>query len=392
MKTTFCPGSVDPMGEQRYLEDNDRLLSELDRIGQRKQLPSRGDISLSSNDYLFLTRHPRLIAAAKDELDRSGTGSGGSRLLAGNHPLNRDLETAISTFKKGPSALLFSTGYQANLSTLSAFSGLIDLFYSDELNHASLIDGLRLSRKETVIFPHNNCQWIREDLVLRSRTGEPLPRFMIVTESLFSMEGDQSPLSDLIELAEERDGLLLIDEAHATGTLGPTGRGALEALGIEWDPDRIILTGTFSKALGGLGGFAVCHPDYRELLISKGRGFIYSTSLPPSVLASNLEAVRILGEDPKIVSLLQNRVRTTRSALGLPSGDSPILPIRAPRDRLLRFQEHLLESGLLAPIIHPPTVPDGSEQIRISLTLGWEESWIQRVIKVFWEEVRSTSH
>ncbi|MHB1605545.1 MAG: aminotransferase class I/II-fold pyridoxal phosphate-dependent enzyme [Leptospirales bacterium] len=380
------------MSDQRYLEENDRLLSELDRTGQRKHLPSRGDLSLSSNDYLALTRHPRLIAAAKNELDRSGTGSGGSRLLAGNHPLNRDLETAISAFKRGPSALVFSTGYQANLSTLSALGGLIDLFYSDELNHASLIDGLRLSKKETVVFPHNNTQWIREDLARRDRNGEHLPRFMIVTESLFSMEGDQAPLSDLIELAEERNGLLLIDEAHATGTLGPTGRGALEAQGIEWDPDRVILTGTFSKALGGLGGFAVCHPDYRELLISKGRGFIYSTSLPPSVLASNLEAIRLLDEDSKTVSLLQQRVRSIGSAIGLPSGDSPILPIQAPIDHLLRFQEHLLESGLWAPIIHPPTVPEGSERIRMSITLGWEETWIQRVIKVFGQNIHMEAH
>lgn len=375
------------MDEQRYLEANDRLLSELDRTGQRKQLPSRGDISLSSNDYLFLTRHPRLIGAARDELSRSGTGSGGSRLLSGNHPLNRELESAIAAFKRGPSALVFSTGYQANTSTLSAFGNLLDLFYSDELNHASLIDGLRLSRKETVVFPHNNIAWIEEDLDRRTRGTDSSPRFMIVTESLFSMEGDQAPLTDLIRLVRQRDGLLLLDEAHATGTLGRTGRGGLEASGIEWDPDRLILTGTFSKALGGLGGFAVCHPDFRELLISKGRGFVYSTSLPPSVLASNLEAIRLLEEDSEIVHLLQERVHLIRSAIGLPPDDSPILPILASEDRLLRFQEVLLESGLWAPLIRPPTVPSGSERIRISVTLGWEESWIQRIIKVFGQEI-----
>ncbi|MHB1285637.1 MAG: aminotransferase class I/II-fold pyridoxal phosphate-dependent enzyme [Leptospirales bacterium] len=376
------------MGEQRYLEANDHLLTGLDKIGQRKQLPSRGDISLSSNDYLSLTHNPRLIAAAREELSRSGTGSGGSRLLAGNHPLNRELETAIAAFKRGPSALVFSTGYQANVSTLSAFGNLVDLFYSDEFNHASLIDGLRLSRKQTIIFPHNDIEWIKEDIDRRTAENNNPPLFMVVTESLFSMEGDQSPLPELIRLINERDGLLLIDEAHATGTIGQSGRGGMEAWGIEWDPDRLILTGTFSKALGGLGGFAVCHPDYRELLISKGRGFIYSTSLPPSVLASNIEAIRLLEEDSGIVNILQGRVRAIRSSIGLPPGDSPILPILASEDRLLKFQETLLESGLWAPLIKPPTVPPGSERIRLSITMGWEESWIQRIISVFGHEIR----
>lgn len=380
------------MGEQRYLEANDQLLSELDKIGQRKQLPSRGDISLASNDYLSLTHNPRLIAAAREELSRSGTGSGGSRLLAGNHPLNRELETAIAAFKRGPSALVFSTGYQANVSTLCAFGNLVDLFYSDELNHASLIDGLRLSRTETIIFPHNDIVWIERDLERRSAENNGPPRFMVVTESLFSMEGDQPPLPDLISLINQKDGLLLIDEAHATGTIGQSGRGGLESWGIEWDPDRLILTGTFSKALGGLGGFAVCHPDYRELLISKGRAFIYSTSLPPSVLASNIEAIRILEESSGIVQLLQARVRSIRSAIGLPLGDSPILPILAPEGRLLKFQETLLESGLWAPLIRPPTVPPGAERIRLSVTMGWEESWIQRVISVFGQEIRSSKN
>lgn len=374
------------MENQGYLEANDRLLQELDRSGQRKQLPTRGEISLSSNDYLNLSRHPQLIGKGIDELRRSGTGATGSRLLSGNHPLNRDLEVAIASFKNGPSALVFSTGYQANLSTIGAFSELVDIFYSDALNHASLIDGLRLARKETIVFPHNDVQWIERDLEVRARSSGRSPRFMVVTESLFSMEGDMAPLRSLSDLVDARDGLLLVDEAHATGTLGKEGRGGFEQEGLSWDPDRVLVTGTFSKAMGGLGGFTVCHPDYRELLISRGRGFVYSTALPPAVLASNLEALTILGAGNDLVKALSQRVSELREALGAPAGQSPIIPIRGEKKALLSFQEHLLESALWAPLIYPPTVPEGSEQIRLSVTLGWETDWIRRIREAFHRE------
>jgi|UniRef100_A0A7C3QSI0 8-amino-7-oxononanoate synthase len=374
------------MENQGYLEANDRLLQELDRSGQRKQLPTRGEISLSSNDYLNLSRHPQLIEKGIDELRRSGTGATGSRLLSGNHPLNRDLEVAIASFKNGPSALVFSTGYQANLSTIGALAELVDIFYSDALNHASLIDGLRLARKETIVFPHNDVQWIERDLEVRTRSTGTSPRFMVVTESLFSMEGDMAPLRKLSDLIDARDGLLLVDEAHATGTLGKEGRGGFEQEGLLWDPDRILVTGTFSKAMGGLGGFTVCHPDYRELLISRGRGFAYSTALPPAVLASNLEALRILGAGNDLVKALSQRVSELREALGAPPGQSPIIPVRGEKKALASFQEYLLESALWAPLIYPPTVPEGSEQIRLSVTLGWEKDWIRRIREAFHRE------
>lgn len=374
------------MENQWYLEANDRLLQELDRSGQRKQLPTRGEISLSSNDYLNLSRHPQLIGKGIEELRRSGTGATGSRLLSGNHPLNRDLEVAIAAFKNGPSALVFSTGYQANLSTIGAMAELVDIFYSDALNHASLIDGLRLARKETIIFPHNDVQWIERDLEVRARSTGTSPRFMVVTESLFSMEGDMAPLRRLSDLVDTRNGLLLVDEAHATGTMGKNGRGGFEQDGLSWNPDRVLVTGTFSKAIGGLGGFTVCHPDYRELLISRGRGFVYSTALPPAVLSTNLEALKILEAGNDLVKALSQRVSELREALGAPAGQSPIIPIRGKKEALLSFQEHLLESALWAPLIYPPTVPEGSEQIRLSVTLGWEPDWIRRIREAFHRE------
>ena len=374
------------MENQWYLEANDRLLQELDRSGQRKQLPTRGEISLSSNDYLNLSRHPQLIGKGIDELRRSGTGATGSRLLSGNHPLNRDLEVAIAAFKNGPSALVFSTGYQANISTIGAMAELVDIFYSDALNHASLIDGLRLARKETIVFPHNDVQWIARDLEIRARSTGTSPRFMVVTESLFSMVGDMAPLRRFSDLVDAWNGLLLVDEAHATGTMGKSGRGGFEQEGLSWNPDRVLVTGTFSKAMGGLGGFTVCHPDYRELLISRGRGFVYSTALPPAVLASNLEALKILGAGNDLVKALSQRVSELREALGAPAGQSPIIPIRGKKEALVSFQEYLLESALWAPLIYPPTVPEGSEQIRLSVTLGWETDWIRRIREAFHRE------
>lgn len=374
------------MGNPSYLEANDHLLQDIERKGQRKELPPRGEISLASNDYLHLSRHPRLIESAIEELRRSGTGATGSRLLSGNHPLNRELEIAISAFKNAPSALVFSTGYQANMSAIGALSGLVDLLYSDALNHASLIDGIRLGKKETAIFPHNDFSWIERDLEMRRQKSGDFPRFMVVTESLFSMEGDLSPLEDLVRVVRDREGLLLVDDAHATGTIGAEGRGGFEQAGLTWDPERVILTGTFSKALGGLGGFVACHPDYRELLLSRGRGFVYSTALPPSVLASNLEAVRLLGEGNGLVQSLARRVSKVRSLLDAPESPSPVIPIMGNRNALLSFQERLLETALWAPLVFPPTVPDGSERIRLSVTLGWEEGWIDRIAEFFHRE------
>lgn len=362
-----------------YPDAAQRRLRDLESAGRRKILPKGNARSLSSNDYLGLSRHPSLIRAAADALRDYGTGATGSRLLSGNHPLNRELESAIARFKGGPAGTVFTTGYQANLSSVVALSDLVDICYSDTLNHASLIDGLRLSGKDTVVFPHNDWSFIEADLAQRRSSGETSPRFMIVTESLFSMEGDMAPLAQLSRIAREHDGLLLVDEAHATGTLGKTGRGGFEASGVVMDTTRTIVTGTFSKALGGLGGFAISHPAFRDLLLSLGRGFVYSTALPPSVLASNLAAVTLLADDATLVETLQETARTLRERLALPGSPSPILPIRGPMNVLEDFQARLLKEGFSAPIIRPPTVPAGTERVRLSICLPWPGEKTERI-------------
>ncbi len=366
-----------------------KRLDSLEQEGRRKFLPITGRLSLSSNDYLGFSKHPRLAEAAAHALKDHGTGSTGSRLLSGNHPLNRDLESAIAHFKRGQAATVFTTGYQANLSTVVALSDLVTICYSDALNHASLVDGVRLAGRETVVFPHNDWAFIEADLDRRTDSCKTPLRFMIVTESLFSMEGDMAPLSELSRIASRRDGLLLVDEAHATGTLGKTGRGGFEAQGLDPDTSRTLLTGTFSKALGGLGGFTVSHPAFRDLLISRGRGFVYSTALPPSVLASNLAAIELLSDNPSIVGHLQNTTLALRTRLRLTENDSPILPIRGPMDVLFRFQKNLEENSFSAPLIRPPTVPEGTERIRLSVCLPWSGGQTETIGTAWDRAVRS---
>jgi 7-keto-8-aminopelargonate synthetase-like enzyme len=206
--------------------------------------------------------------------------------------------------------------------------------------------------------------------------GDP---FVIITESLFSMDGDRSPIAALLNLCDEFDGILFIDDAHGTGTLGQEGRGGLEHASLAFNPQRIVLTGTFSKALGGLGGYSVCHPLIRELTISAGRSFIYTTALPPGILAGNLAALAILDEDCDLVSDLRSRVRKVREAMGLPFSSSPIIPIKGPVEKLQSLSTSLREKGLLGPVIHPPSVPEGMECIRISVTNHWDDSIIEQL-------------
>ena len=350
-------------------------LSDLDASGRRKKLPPYSLRHLSSNDYLGLSRHPSVIEAVVKTTISEGAGATGSRLLSGNHPLNASLEEAIADFKGGPSALVFSTGYQANISLVSALSTIYPFIYSDSHIHASIIDGIKLSGSPCQVFPHNDLEALREMLQKRPM-GDP---FVIVTESLFSMDGDRSPIAALLNLCDEFDGILLVDDAHGTGTLGQEGRGGLEHASLAFNPQRIVLTGTFSKALGGLGGYTVCHPLIRELVLSTGRSFIYTTALPPGVLAGNLASLAILDEDSDLVSDLRSRVKKVREAIGLPLSSSPIMPIKGPISKLEMISKSLREKGLLAPVIHPPTVPEGEECIRISVTNHWDDSIIQNL-------------
>src|SRR5262245_6319573 len=292
----------------------------------RVEVGGKPMVSLCSNDYLGLASHPALSAAAAEAAAREGFGASASRLVAGDLPAHRALETALATFLDRPSALVFPTGYQTNLGVLTALAGRDDLIVSDELNHASLVDGCRLSRARVAIYPHGDAATARRLL----KDGGSSRRRLLVTESLFSMDGDAAPLADLADAAAASDSILVVDEAHAFGVLGPGGRGLCAAAGVS--PD--VLIGTLGKAAATAGGFAAGAPALRDLLINRARTFIFTTALPPPVAAAATAAIGLIAgpEGERRRALLAERRQGLAEALvrtGLvrspPVG--PILPI-----------------------------------------------------------------
>ncbi|MFW6157767.1 MAG: 8-amino-7-oxononanoate synthase [Planctomycetota bacterium] len=334
--------------------------------GRRLQIGGHELLCFCSNNYLGLACHPALIRAARQAAAEYGTGSGASRLVSGSMAIHRDLEDALARFEQADAAIVFPTGYMANLGVIGSLVGRGDVVYCDRLNHASIIDGCRLSGATLRVYPHKDAGRL-DRLLARGRGRHAL----VVTDTVFSMDGDLAPLPDLVEVCERHGATLMIDEAHATGVLGPTGRGAAEHFGIE--PGRIpVVMGTLSKAVGSLGGYVVGGVDLIELLINKARSFIYTTAPPPAVCAASIAGLRIIGEEPDRRAALWERTRQLQDGLrerGLDMGDteSPITPvIVGDADAAVALSEKLLEAGVLAPAIRPPTVPDGTARIRLA--------------------------
>jgi 8-amino-7-oxononanoate synthase len=356
--------------------------------GVRLRIGGREVLSFASNDYLNLAADPRLVRAAARAARKYGTGSGASPLVCGYLPPHRALERALARWEATPAALTFSSGYAANLALVSTLAGRQDVLFSDALNHASLIDGCRLSRARLRVYRHADVQHL-EDLLRRE--GGRGRRRLIVTDSVFSMEGDLVPLAELLDLAERFDCLLLLDEAHATGILGEHGRGVTELLpvGRSFDPDRLIKVGTLSKALGGQGGFVCGSRKLIALLVNRARPYFFSTALAPPTAAAARRAVHLVQQEPQrrghvlaLAELLRDRLR----AVGYPAGASrcQIVPLlvgeaRAAVDLSARLQER----GLLVPAIRPPSVPQGTARLRVSLTAGHTEADVQRLVETF---------
>ena len=357
-----------------------RILQSLGDQGRIKHLPPPGTNSLSSNDYLGLARHPEVIEAAVKAVSTYGTGSTGSRFLSGNLELSEELEFRIAKFKAPESGhgRVFSSGYHANLSVLSIFSPHAGARYSDAENHASLIDGFRMGQKPVHIFPHNDWRWV-EAHISRNRIKSPL----IVTESLFSMSGEIGCLPELYHIAKKHDGLLVIDDAHATGTLGPTGRGGLEYFNLPFDPGHMILTGTFSKSLGSLGGFALLKEDFRTVLSSLGRPFIYTTALPPGVLAASIKSLEILDRSPDLTKRLQTLSATWQHRLKRVALKTPIINLKKNRIPLEDISRAFSDRGFLLPVLRHPTVPKGQECLRLSVSLNWGEKIENTLMEIF---------
>lgn len=326
-------------------------------------------LNLCSNNYLGLANDQRLKEAAIEAIKKYGFGSGASRLVCGNMKPHRDLEQRLAKFKKTDACLVYNSGYSANVGIISALVNRGDIVFCDRLNHASIIDGIVLSRAELRRYPHKDTQAL-EGLLKKSADFK---KRLIISDSVFSMDGDIAPLGQLIELANRYDCLLMIDEAHATGVLGKKGRGILEHLGLEDKKSNIIQMGTLSKALGGFGAYVCGSQDLIEYLINKSRAFIYTTSLPPAIAAANIKAIGIVEQDACLRLRLKENTEFFRNRLnnlGFDTLDSqtPIMPLLTRKPNItMDFSQRLFDAGIFAQGIRPPTVPEGKSRIRITI-------------------------
>lgn len=377
-----------------FFEDGLTSLARRGLLRDLYTLPETGDevpveggrmLNFSSNDYLGLAGDRRLKNAAVEAVERFGCGATASRLMAGNLELHDLLERDLAGMTGKEAALVFGSGYLTNLGVLSTIAGPGDAVFSDWLNHASLIDGIRLSRARCFRYRHRDMNHL-ETLLKKSRISG---KRVIVSESLFSMDGDIAPLPELSRLARLYDALLVIDDAHAIGVMGVRGGGACRAPGSEVSPQIVI--GTLSKALGGYGGFVACSQPIRRFLINSARSFIFSTALPPGCLGSAREAVSIVTSHPEAGWALIEKSRRFRRllkdhGLKVPEGESQILPVLVgDNEATLRFSRLLCGKGLLVKAVRPPTVPAGTARIRLSVTLSMDDSALERAAQTIAE-------
>jgi 8-amino-7-oxononanoate synthase len=361
-----------------------RRLHTLDSAtGPTIQLAGRTVLLLASNDYLGLATHPDVIQAAVQATQRYGTGAGASRLVCGTLPPHAELEQALAAFKHTPSALVFGSGYLANLGVIPSLIARGGLILADRLCHASLIDGARLSGADLRVYRHRDLNHL-ESLLKRTTSGRPL---LIVTDGLFSMDGDLAPLPEIATLAERFGATLYVDDAHGTGVMGQSGRGTLEHFGVE---SRISFhMGTLGKALGSSGAYIAGPTDMIQYLINTSRPFMFTTAPPPGAAAAARAALTVLQQDPsRRTRLWRNRdhlfAGLTRLGFHLTESVSPILPILIGQaDKALKFSEQLLAHGVYAPAIRPPTVPDGSSRIRVTVTAEHSPEQIELALSAF---------
>jgi len=349
--------------------------------GPRVVLDGKPVLLLCSNNYLGLADHPAVREAAADAALRWGVGAGASRLVSGTMTVHRRLEQRIAEFKDTDAALLFGSGYLANSGVVSALAGPGEVVYSDELNHASIVDGCRLARAETVVYRHADVEHL--EWCVRQAGGR---RGVVVTDSVFSMDGDVAPLAELCDLADEHDLRLVVDEAHGTGALGPGGRGAVAEAGLEGRVDVIV--GTLGKALGSYGAFAACSARMAEYLTNRARSFIFSTALPPPVVAAALAALDLLGEQPRRVEKLQANAEVLRAELAREGFDvagstTQVVPVVVGDAGLaVRVCEAALERGVFAQAIRPPTVPDGTSRLRLAVMASHTKTELRDAARV----------
>lgn len=363
------------------------LLRQLNAVqsydGPRVTICGKSLVLLCSNDYLGLAGRPALREAARTAMERYGFGSGASRLISGTSVLHEELERRIALFKNTEAALVFNSGYAANTGIIPAVAGEGDVILSDSLNHASIIDGCRLSRAKSCVYPHKDATYV-EKILKKYRRAR---RKLIVTDGVFSMDGDVAPLPEIVFLAEKYGAILMVDDAHATGVLGENGRGTVEHFGLA---DRVhIQMGTLGKALGSFGAYAAGSKDLITYLANTARSFIFSTALPPPVCAASIAAIDIVEKEPELRRRLwnnRNRLTAGLKLLGIDTGasETPIIPIMfGNNEKTLEAGKKLLEYGVYATAIRPPTVAEGEARIRTTVMATHDAGDITAAIDAF---------
>ncbi len=355
-----------------------RWLAETERVGPVEVMrEGRRLISFSCNDYLNLSQHPDIKKAAIEATEKYGVGSGASRLVTGNHPLFGELEERLARLKGAEAACVFGSGYLANTGIIPALAGSDDMVCVDELSHACIHAGASLTRGALHLFRHNDTGHLRE-IMEAHRSGHP--RALIVTDGVFSMDGDLAPLGALADIADEHDAWLMTDDAHGVGVVGG-GRGSSFVNGGE---GRVPLQmGTLSKAIGGYGGYLCAGKAVIDLIRTRCRTLIYSTALPPGVTAAAIAAIDLIEREPEYAALPLKKARAFTAALGLPEAASPIVPIvLGGAERTLQASRLLEDEGFLVIAIRPPTVPDGTARLRVTFSAAHEDEDIERLAAI----------
>ena len=373
---------IQPILDDKNRQGLERSARVYPDVGGKITIDGKEILNFSSNDYLDLSHHRHVMDRAREALDRYGVGSTASRLVTGTLPIHEELEARLAKEKGYPAALVFGSGYMANAGIIPVLAGRDDLIFADKLVHASMIDACRLSGAKLVRFAHNDVQSLEQRLIQHSDSGS---RKLVITESVFSMDGDLAPLTEIAALAEKHGAMLMVDEAHASGTFGPNGAGLVREHGLE--KSVTVSMGTLSKALAGYGGFVACSENLRKLLVNSARAFIYTTAPPPAVIGGALGALDVLEASPNLGNVLQANADYFRSMLhdaGLDTlqSRSQIIPIViGDNEKAVAASLRLREEGIIAAAIRPPTVPAGSARLRISITLAHHVADLERAAK-----------
>jgi 8-amino-7-oxononanoate synthase len=386
------------------MSEIERRLEELERLGLSRRLrlvsgpqgptvllDGRPVLLLCSNNYLGLADHPRVREAAAEAAMRWGAGAGGSRLISGTMTIHRRLEERLAAFHHSEACLLFGSGYLANLGVIGALAGRGDAVFSDELNHASIVDGCRLCRAETVVYRHRDVEHL--EWSLRRHAGRSDRSSVIATDAVFSMDGDAAPLEAIVELAGAYGARVVVDEAHAIGTVGPGGRGAVARAGLEDDVDVVV--GTLGKALGSYGAYVCAEEQIVRYLINTSRSLIFSTAPPPPAVAAAQAALGLLAERPHRMQRLRANARELRGALaaeGFPvrEDDMPIVPLVVGEERAaMDLCAEAIERGVFAQGIRPPTVPAGTARLRLAAMASHTPSDLRVAARTLAEAARA---